>query len=291
MTPKTRLASMATPSIAATLFLTGLAGFGISLTSCGAALPGSKAKNVDPSSCGSYASSDAGRKVKAFLEATVELNEAVIKADNYLLDTCKEMGAELGVPPEGDAKTVCNAVAVALQNHLEIAIKPEAKVELEFVPASCEVDMGIAAKAAASCGSESASCKAKALVSANVRAKCNPPEVKFNADASIIVDTSKVEAAKRAIDIGLGRILSIQRRATKPMRTAFAGWVQASSEMTKALSNAANEFGKQSLCVAGQLRAALDLQAKLKASISIQIDVSASVRASAGAGRGEKDAQ
>ncbi len=326
----------------------GVVAFALTQSSCGGAIPGTgKAGKVDPNTCGSYASSEAGARVKAFLESTVELEAAVLNAENYLVDTCKEMGSALGISPAGDnTQAVCNEVNVVLQQHLEVGVKAEAKLEVNYKPAVCSVNLDVAAEVAAECegkatadmqvtcegqcsgtckgdcsgncegsaGTEgsggdcngqcsgvckgecsagcdgsadvdaSVSCRAKANVRANVEAKCEPPEVEVVAEAGIIVDTSKVEAAKKAIEIGLGRLLAIERRAARPLKTAMAGWLGATAEMSAEVGSAAKTFGKQSLCVAGQLKAALDLKSKLKASIDVQIEVSASVSASAGGG-------
>jgi modification target Cys-rich repeat protein len=128
----------------------------IGLAGCpgGAGVPGvpGGGGKVDPNTCGNYAANDAGRKLKAFLEATVTLDAAVRDTENYLLDTCKMMGAELGVSDtSGGTKEVCDRVSAALKEHLQLGIKAEAKLKIDYTPAVCEVNVEAAASAAAEC--------------------------------------------------------------------------------------------------------------------------------------------
>lgn len=120
-------------------------------------IPGQNAGKVDPNACGNYAQAEGGAKIKAFLEATVQLQEIVFEAENYLKETCVAMAGELGVSPDGDTKTVCGAVEASLKEHMQVGLKAGAKLEVEFQPAVCEVDVNLAAKVAAKCeGSASA---------------------------------------------------------------------------------------------------------------------------------------
>jgi hypothetical protein len=120
-------------------------------------IPGGDAGKVDPSACGNYAQAEGGAKIKAFLEATVELQEIVFEAENYLKETCAMMASDLGVSAEGDTKTVCAAVEVGLKENLQVALKGGASLDIEMKPAVCEVNVDVAAKVAAECeGSASA---------------------------------------------------------------------------------------------------------------------------------------
>lgn len=115
-------------------------------------MPGQSASSVDPNTCGNYAATDAGRKLKAFFEATVQLDKAVHDSENYLLDTCKMMGTELGMTAlEGDTKTVCTNVINQLKDNLKVGIKAEAKLDIQYKPAVCEVNVEAAADFAAKC--------------------------------------------------------------------------------------------------------------------------------------------
>ena len=149
-------------SLIATALTIGLLG----LAGCPGKVPGfpGGSGKVDPNTCGNYAASDAGRKLKAFLEATVQLEAAVKNTENYLLDTCKMMAPDLGVTDtSGNTKEVCMRVRDALADHMKLGIKAESKLDLKYTPAVCEVNVEAAASAAAEC---------EAKGSADIGVKC-----------------------------------------------------------------------------------------------------------------------
>lgn len=117
----------------------------------------SASTDVDPNTCGNYAASDAGKKLKAFLKATLELNKSVLAAEAEMKVSCAGMAKELGVSEEGDTATVCNAVAAAIKENLSVGLKGGAALTINYEPAVCTVNVEAAANAAASCeGSASA---------------------------------------------------------------------------------------------------------------------------------------
>jgi modification target Cys-rich repeat protein len=64
------------------------------------------------------------------------------------------MGKELSLAPaqlEGDTKTVCNTVINALKEHLQVGLKAEARLQVDYQPAVCTVNVEAAASAAAKC--------------------------------------------------------------------------------------------------------------------------------------------
>lgn len=128
----------------------------------GAAVPGGlggggSASSVNPNTCGNYAASDAGRKLKGFLEATLKLNTTVVEAEAEMKVSCGVMATELGISSEGDTKTVCNAVAEAIKENLSVGLKAGAKLTVDYKPAQCTVNASVAAEVAAKCeGSASA---------------------------------------------------------------------------------------------------------------------------------------
>jgi modification target Cys-rich repeat protein len=142
-----------------------------SLTGCpgGAGVPsapGAGGSNVDPASCGNYAANDAGRKLKAFFEATVQLNDAVVRAESTVKDACIDMGKELQMAPgalEGQTKVICDAVIAELKNNLQAGIKGEANLKVDYKPAVCKVNIEAAAEATAQC---------EAQASADVKVRC-----------------------------------------------------------------------------------------------------------------------
>jgi hypothetical protein len=147
-----------------------------SLTGCpgGAGVPGGPggggSGKVDPNSCGNYAASDAGRKLKAFFEATVQLNDAVISVENTVKDSCKSMGGELGMADaqlEGTTKELCDRVLAELKASLQAGIKGEANLKVDYKPAVCTVNADVAASATAECEA-----KAKADVQVRCEGSC-----------------------------------------------------------------------------------------------------------------------
>jgi len=85
---------------------------------------------IDPNTCGNYAVSDAGRKLKIFLQATKDLDTTLVETARVVKQSCVMMGQELGMaPPEldGDAKAVCDRVIAAYQNNLKVSLKAGAK--------------------------------------------------------------------------------------------------------------------------------------------------------------------
>lgn len=135
----------------------------LALTACpGGGVPGipgsgGAANSVDPNTCGNYAATDAGKKLKAFLQATVALNTSVLESEAEMKLTCQTMAKELGVSAEGDTATVCNAVVESIKENLSVGLKAGATLELVYEPAVCTINAEAAASAAASCeGSASA---------------------------------------------------------------------------------------------------------------------------------------
>jgi hypothetical protein len=123
-----------------------------------AARDGSGSGDLDPDACGNYAASDAGRKLYAFLQATVWLQDEVKETEAYLHDTCQMMADELGMArPTGHTQEVCNAVLAELDDNLEAGLSARAALEVTYEPAVCQVSVEAAASAAAECeGSASA---------------------------------------------------------------------------------------------------------------------------------------
>ena len=132
-------------------------------------MPGSGASSVDPNTCGNYAASDAGRKLKGFLTATVNLETAVKKTESYIKDSCLVMGKELGVADlEGNTKDTCGKVLAELKNHLKVGLNAEAKLNIDYTPAVCTVNVEAAAKASAKCEA-----KAEADISVRCEGTCS----------------------------------------------------------------------------------------------------------------------
>jgi hypothetical protein len=271
------------------------------VASCGGGLPGGgdlpdrpgRKSNVDPNTCGTYASTDIGRKVKAFLVATVALDEAAMKAENTVKDACKAMGAELGMSGlDGDTGKVCKAVAEKLDATLKASVKADAKLDIEYKPAVCTVDASVQASAQAECaGSASAgaggssaegACASSAEITAAIEAKCEPAELEVEFSGDIAVDADALAKAVKAIEVGLPKILEMHGRLVVIQKAAVA-WGKAAADLVDAGNDLLEDLGDQVLCVGGQLAAALDMVGQVMGSLEVSVTVSVEVSASAGA--------
>jgi modification target Cys-rich repeat protein len=130
----------------------------------------------------------------------------------------------------------------------------------------------------------SAECQAKAEVSANVEAKCTEPEVKVSYEAGVVLDKSKLEAAKAAIEVGMGRLLMVQAKMTGPVKAAFKTWAQSTKDLAGASAKLARSMDDQAMCIAGQLKAAFGMLTEIEVSVDVQVEVSAEASGSVGGG-------
>jgi hypothetical protein len=122
---------------------------------------------LDPNACGGYASSDAGRKLKAFLQATQDLEKATVETANVVKQSCITMGNKLGYTDadyKGETKDICAMVYGRLNENLKVAFKGSAALKVKYVPPKCSVDVSGSISAAASC---------EAKGSADIGATCN----------------------------------------------------------------------------------------------------------------------
>jgi hypothetical protein len=145
-----------------------LGGVGCKHLPGGHGIPGGGGGGVDPNSCGNYASmSDAGRKLKAFLEASATLQTKSAEMVVQVKAGCDAMGKELGFGDadlKGDPKAVCDKVIAKLEDDMKVGVKAKAAFKIDAKPAVCKVDVEASASAAASC---------EGSASANVQASCS----------------------------------------------------------------------------------------------------------------------
>src|SRR5438552_6247772 len=116
---------------------------------------GGASGEVDPNTCGNYAASDAGAKLKAFLQATKDLENTAAETVKIVKQSCVMMGQELGMP-EGDlagddTNGICAKVITQYQNNLKVDMKPSAKLKIKYVPAKYTVDASASASASGGC--------------------------------------------------------------------------------------------------------------------------------------------
>lgn len=148
------------------------------LIDCGGKLPGTgglgdalkegaeMAKGCDEFKAGSFGSLDlkgdakVQGQIKAFLQASYDVNKTVVTLEGDLINSCAALGKDLGMA-EGDlkgevgggkgAEKVCTAVAAKLKTML--AAQAEAKLAVEYDPPKCYADVEGMAKCMDECGS------------------------------------------------------------------------------------------------------------------------------------------
>ncbi len=131
---------------------------------------------LDPNACGGYSSSDAGRKLKAFLEATASVEKAAAETAEVVKNSCIIIGNEIGMTEadyKGETKDICAAVYGRIDKNLNgVAVKSKAALKIKFKPAVCTVDAKASVQAAASCEGK-ASADIKARCSGNCQGTCS----------------------------------------------------------------------------------------------------------------------
>jgi hypothetical protein len=313
----------------------------ITLTACPAKLPSvpgglpSGSSKVDPNTCGNYAVSDAGRKLKAFLTATANLEVRTTETAKVVKQSCIIMGERLKMAAtelNGETDVVCARVITRIQDNLKVGLKANASLKVEYKPAVCQVDIRASARAAAECEGKaeadikascegrcnggcagacegktgaggqcdgvckgqcdgtcdgsakvdaSAQCRAHAEVDASLNVQCSEPEFKVEAEASAVLDTSKIELTLTALRDGLPQIFSVQARL-KPLQAAVTTWAASAAELAAASGDLAASFKDQALCISGQIAAAAAAVTNIKASVSVSVEVSASASGTVG---------
>jgi len=126
---------------------------------------------VDPNSCGNYALMDGGNKLKAFLQATKDLEKTTEETVHVVKNSCEMIGRELGMTDadfKGEAKDVCAHVYGALRDNMKVSFKTQAALKIKYKPAVCRVNVDAEAKAAAECEG-----KASADVGATCTGACH----------------------------------------------------------------------------------------------------------------------
>jgi len=169
-----------------------IAAVALSLGACGSKLPGGhsvpggdripggapaglggSSGMVDPNTCGNYAASEAGARLKYFLEAITDLQKRSQETVEVVRTSCKMMGHELGMSDaeftDGmQTNDVCAKVWKAYEDNLKVAVKSKAALKIKYKPAVCKVNVTVAAEAAAKCEG-----KASADVGATCSGTCH----------------------------------------------------------------------------------------------------------------------
>lgn len=256
----------------------------------GGKLPGTGGNNVDPDSCGGFSGGgDVGGKIKVFLTAIKDLDAETQRLSGIVKDSCVSMGKELGMADADlagdDTKAVCGKVIAAYQDNLKVSLKAGAKLNVNFTPGECKVSASASASAGGACsgaagnGGVDGACSASAKAEAAIHVECTPPQFSVEASANVIVDKSKVEMTLKAMRDGLPKIFDVGDRA-KPLAEAITNVVKAAADLKDAGGTLAKSFGKDALCVTGQLAAAVQATTNIQANVNVSISVSASASGS-----------
>jgi len=169
----------------------------VALGACGGKLPGGKSVpgsdkvpgggvpgglggssgEVDPNTCANYAASDAGAKLKAFLEAVQSLQKQSKETVEVVRTSCKMMGKELGMGEAEftdamETKDVCAKVWKAYEDNMKVAVKGKAAFKIVYKPAVCKVSVEASADVAAKCEGK-ASADVGATCSGVCHGKCD----------------------------------------------------------------------------------------------------------------------
>lgn len=135
---------------------------------------GGESGMVDPNSCGNYAVSDAGRRLKDFLVATQNLQTTTEETVKVVKQSCIMIGTEIGMTEadfRGETKDICAQVYQRIDENMKVAFKAKAGLKVKYKPAVCKVNIDAQAKAAAECEGK-ASADIKATCSGVCNGKC-----------------------------------------------------------------------------------------------------------------------
>lgn len=128
----------------------------------------------------------------------------------------------------------------------------------------------------------SAECRASAEIQTSVHTECTEPRVETVTENVTVVDDSKFQRAKAAIDAGMPTLLRVGARA-ELVGKALVNWVSTGAGLVKSSGQLIGELGDRAVCVGAQLAATVAAAAQIEARVSVSIEVSASMSASAGA--------
>jgi hypothetical protein len=262
----------------------------------GHGLPGSSGE-VDPNTCGNYAAQDAGAKLKAFLQATKDLDTTTQETAKVIKQSCLTFGNKLGMDQGqlggDDTDKICTNVFNAYKADLQVGLKAGAKLTIAYTPAQCTADASASASASAGCSGDASAgnggasaqgqCAAAAKVEASVHVNCTPPSLNITASAGVVADKSKLDLAIGAAMAALPDILSVSARI-QPIKDAFDVWASAAKDLAAMGPKFAQSFADQAMCISGQVAAAASASAHIQANVSVSVNVSASASGSVAGG-------
>jgi hypothetical protein len=256
---------------------------------------GGASGEVDPNTCGNYAASDAGAKLKAFLQATKDLQTTAEETVKVIKQSCVMMGNELGMPEAelagDDTNGICAKVITAYKDNMKVAFKANAKVKVVFKPAECKVEASASASGGAGCSGAAAAgnggaggageCQAAAKVQGAIHAECKPAQFSIEADAKMEVDKSKAEMTLKAARDGFPKLFDAVARV-KPLQDAATVWAKTAADLKDMGPKFVQSFADQAMCISGQIAAAANAATHIQANVSVSVQVSASASGSVG---------
>lgn len=256
---------------------------------------GGASGEVDPNTCGNYAASDAGAKLKAFLQATKDLETTTAETAKVVKQSCVMMGQELGMSPGDlnidDTNAICAKVFETYKDNLKVSLKAGAKLKIKYTPAKCTVDANASAAAGGACSGGATAgtggsggggeCKAAGAVNASIHAQCTEPQLTIDADAKLVVDKSKLEMTLKAARDGLPKLLSVAARI-KPIQEAVEVWAKTAADLKDMGPKFAQSFKDQAMCISGQIAAAANAATHIHAEVNVSVQVSASASGQVG---------
>jgi hypothetical protein len=253
------------------------------------------ATSLDPNACGGFGTSDAGRKIKAFITATEDLDRVAGETTKIVRDSCVLMGKELGMNDADvggdDTNGICAKVITAYQENLKVSLKAGAKLKATLKPAECKADLEVQAKAAGECegkgdvgpggANASSQCRAAGSIKVAAQVQCTPPEVSLEADASVVVNKQKLDTTLKALRDGLPKLLEVKGKV-EPLKVAAEQWAVSVKELQSAGAEFTKAFQDQATCVGLQIGFLGKMLGHIEANVSVSVSVSASASGSIG---------
>lgn len=116
--------------------------------------------DIDGRRVTTFGTSADARKVQAFLQATIDLDRAVDDVGAGMLQSCRAIGADLGltnadyVPAAANelpVVTVCNRVIREVRTVIQAGLPTGARLDVQVSPPVCRVDINFGAQCVAEC--------------------------------------------------------------------------------------------------------------------------------------------
>ncbi len=129
----------------------------------GGKLPGGLGEAAN---CDAVSTTAAGAKVKAFIDASADVDQATAALEASVHGACRDMAKALEISTDGKTKVLCNRVAAEIRTSLKlgVGVKSRTAVTTKYTPAVCKVNADFTAEVAAKC---------EGRAKADVKVRCN----------------------------------------------------------------------------------------------------------------------